>query len=125
MEQAGVLGRCRSTRFRHAGNPLTAAPPELEMHSPLLQSLQLWWSILFERPKIGRPFIFWPYDPPRVDGHFRTGKSHAAQAGEEEFGVGAGVLKVANEDFHRLGGGQFGKLAANQKDALVLVRVEQ
>ena len=31
----------------------------------------------------------------------------SAEAGEEEFGVGAGVLEVVDEDFHGLGGGKF------------------
>ena len=49
----------------------------------------------------------------------------SAEAGEEEFGVGAGVLEVADKDFHGLCGGEFGELAAEEEDALVFVGVKK
>ena len=55
----------------------------------------------------------------------RRGGLDSAEAGEEEFGVGAGVLEIADEDFHGLGGGEFRELAAEKKDALVFVGVEE
>ena len=35
------------------------------------------------------------------------------------------MLEVADEDFHGLGGGEFGELAADEEDALVFVGVQE
>ena len=54
--------------------------------------------------------------PPNLD---------AAEAGEEEFGVGAGVLEIGDKDFHGLGSGEFRELAPEEHDTLVFVGMEE
>jgi len=48
-----------------------------------------------------------------------------AKAGEEEFGVGLGVLEVGDEDFHGFRCGELGELTSELGHALLLVRVEE
>ena len=57
----------------------------------------------------------------------RVGKEtlDSAKAGEEEFGVGLGVLEVGDEDFHGFRCGELGELTSELGHALLLVRVEE
>ncbi len=58
---------------------------------------------------------------------WRVGKEtlDPAKAGEEEFGVGLGVLEVGDEDFHGFRGGELGELTSELGHAFLLVRVEE
>ena len=51
--------------------------------------------------------------------------SDSPQASEQKFGVRFCVLKIGNEDLHRLASGQLGKLSAKRYDPLVFVGVEE